>query len=88
MSEDIQIRNMPIGQTVYVVPWAFRIQKNGIWYVRGDYGYHNEPGGTAQVKISRKAKGIFRVDGETLNARYVKTGKLLDQWYPSPFSFD
>jgi hypothetical protein len=54
-----QLKNMSIGQSGYVVCWAMWVDKDGKCFLNEAYSYHEEKGGTVQLKITRVKAGYI-----------------------------
>lgn len=55
------ISNMHIGQSGWIVHWAIMFSETSEAFVRGDYTFHPEKGGTVNVQIQMTEDGIFIV---------------------------
>ena len=51
------IKDMKIGQSGYIVPWGMHLECNGECFLNENYTYHDNPGGTVQLKITRIVDG-------------------------------
>lgn len=80
-TEGLRIHEMPDGSDGYTVYWAFSIEDDAQWWVRGDYPVYDQPGGTVEVKMTRQGDTII-VDGDTINAEDLSEGKPHDAWHP------
>lgn len=57
--ETITISSLMEDETVYVVPWSILADEKGRLWIRGDYSFLREPGGTFHVKITRSGEAVI-----------------------------
>ena len=51
------IRELPIGESTWTVPWALYLDGDQECWLNGAYTQHAIPGGTVQMKVTHTAAG-------------------------------
>lgn len=78
---DVQVRDMDIGQSGYMVPWGLAYDEHGLLWVNSHYQIHPAPLGTMTVRIWRlgaKAWGVLPTKDIGVNPRIA--GSWCDQF--------
>ena len=52
------IKDVILGEQVYVAPWALLVDQHGQPWLRGDYDFSADKFGTQRMKIKRVARGF------------------------------
>lgn len=52
--EEVGLKDIVEGETVYTVPWAMYADYNGELWLNGNYSIHNQRGGTVQMGVTKK----------------------------------
>lgn len=78
------IRDMPIGDQGWTVPWAVWADHEGKLWINGRYTLSNNPGGTVEMLVRRSEDGIevsgIRRMTPQRNPTYV--GSTMDDMLP------
>lgn len=58
--EEVGLKDLADGESVYTVPWAMYADDNGALWLNGNYHFEKSPGGTRQMKVTKgKRYSIF-----------------------------
>jgi|WetSurMetagenome_2_1015567.scaffolds.fasta_scaffold371585_2 hypothetical protein len=51
--EEVNLKSLCNGMSVYVVPWAMYAEEDGSLYLNGNYTFSPRPGGTENMKVTK-----------------------------------
>jgi hypothetical protein len=69
--EEVGVQDLLLGESAYTVAWAMKVDEDGTLWMRKDWAFCKEPGGTAKMKITMR-KGYIEVHKNTIDMRYFR----------------
>lgn len=73
--EQRKLSDLMIGETVWTVPWAMFADDDGDLWLYGNFSYHEGPGGTVSMKVSKTGSGYVVDISECKDYRWSRDGE-------------
>lgn len=56
--EQPKLADLRFDEVCFTVPWAMRVDRDGLCWLRSDFSRHEVPGGAVQMMVQRRDDGL------------------------------